>query len=479
MIGKFQIQLGAEQMTSGMASTDFATDGALSVTSTGLNPFVTPGVMYGMSSPTTLTVATGNVIASCEDSQSISNYNRTWIDDQGNYYTFALPTITKTNTATTNVAHYTQALTDMVSFAGNTYVTTDNGDIDQWNTSGTPTLTNSWWVGTKSQSAMNSNVPHPMLSYAGNLYIADRNKIHGINSALTINTFFPALPFTLNSNEVIYALGIDPLTGLMMISVQTIISISAGLSAKYFIYLWDGVSAQFYRKIPTDDLVTAFHNVEGNVFCPFGTNLGQWNGNGVSFLRKFKNVNQTSGDLVYKHHITNSRNVLHIADGKDVLSYGTVIAGEKKAFFYTANTQTTNHINALFPVGDYNFIVADNSHNILLWSLTNTAAGSPNMAFNNTYFPRPVYIRRVRIITTGLTAAVSGIGNVIVTDEKQNTYQAQPGGNLGFIVPSGKTYYVFDFDFSSCKLQGFSLAESWNAQAFGIIRTIIYYDIAE
>ncbi len=173
----------------------------------------------------------------------------------------------------------------MVAFAGDTYVTTDNGDIDKWNTSSL-TLTNSWWVGTKSQSAMNSSVPHPMLVYQSFLNVADANKINTIDSSGTV----ALAAITFNPNELIYALGIDPATGLMMISVQTVVNISDTLSTQFFVYLWDGISSKATRKIPVDDLITGFHNVEGIVYCGSGTILGQWNGNGVTFLRKLMNA---------------------------------------------------------------------------------------------------------------------------------------------------------------------------------------------
>lgn len=484
MVGKFQIQLGAEQLMSGMSSSDFATDGALGVSSTGLNPFITPGIMAPLSSPTDLsTNILGNIIASAEDSQGVTNYYRTFVDDGGNYYTYVSgSTIVKTNTATTNAANYLQGVTDMVSFANNTYVTTSNGDIDLWNTVSTPTLTNSWWIGTKSQPSLNpgsgATTPHPMLVYNGVLYIAAGNKIHGVNSSGTIDSFFPALPFTLPTTELIYALGIDPITGLMMISVQTTVNGGDIFASQYFVYLWDGISAQPTRKISTDDLITSFHNVEGTVYVGQGTTLGQWNGNGVTFLRKLLFASALAADLIYKHHICNTGRILHVVDGPNVLSYGSVVTG-KKGFFYTAfNPSGSGHLSAIFPMGFiYQLAAAYATNKLAKFNFMDNSAGNTSLYFNNIYFPRPIFVRRMRVITSGV-AATSGFGNgsTAIIDEKGTTHVSVP---QSFINTTGSTKYVFDYDYSSLKAQAIQPRIQIDTINWGIVRVYIYYDIAE
>lgn len=481
MIGKYQIQLGADQFVSGMASSDYATDGALGVSSINLNPFVAPGLMSGLATGSDISASVlGNIIASAEDSQTVSAYNRTFIDASGNYYTYTAPgTVTKTNTATTNVAQYVLSKTDMVSFALNTYVTTANGDIDRWNTTPTPTLTNSWWVGTKGQAAMSTIAPHPMVVYQGFNYIADLNKLNTVDSSDTI----ALAVLTLNPNEVIHALGIDPVTGLMMLSVQTTINLSDTLSSRYFVYLYDGISSKPTRKIPVDDLITAFHNVEGQVYTGQGITLGAWNGNGVTFLRKLKNAAYNSSDLIYKHRITNTRNILHVVDGATVLSYGAAVAG-KKGFFYTATNGGGGHLTAIFPMGSATFAIAYSSAKLILYDLESTTSPTLNLTFNNIYFPRPVFIRRVKILTTGTPqTGDNGNGSLLIYDENNVShfvrYVTATSFTPGFFVPTGRTFYNFNFDFSSLKLQGASIQVNTSSSAYAIVRVIIYYDIAE
>ena len=92
MVGKYQLQFGAEQFISGMASSDYSTDGALGTSCVGLNPFVTPGLMRALASSTDIsTSVAGNIIASSEDSNAVSPNNRYFIDDAtnaANYYSY-------------------------------------------------------------------------------------------------------------------------------------------------------------------------------------------------------------------------------------------------------------------------------------------------------------------------------------------------------------------------------------------------------
>jgi hypothetical protein len=323
-----------------------------------------------------------------------------------------------------------------------------------------------------------SGNPHPMLVYQGKLYVADKNNLNTIDSSGNIVIGVLAL----NSNEIIYALGIDPYTGLMMISVQTTVNISDTLTSQFFIYLYDGISSKALRKIPVDDLVTGFLNVEGTVYCGSGIVLGQWNGNGVSFLRRLQNAGFAQADLMYKHHMAKINRILHVADGKNILSYGTVIAGKPKAFFYTANIQNSSHADLVCPLGgsdgNVQLAVAGGTHSMQQWDFTSTSAGTGYMPFAWIWFPRPVYIRRIRIITTGFTTNLGGIGNNYFITDKQKTIQcAQP---TFIITATASPQYVFDFDYTTnIAINGMQPITQLDTQSCGLIRMHIYYDIAE
>lgn len=472
MIGKYQIQLGAEQLTSGMASSDYATDGALGTSSTGLNPFIANrGVMYAMASPTDIsTNVAGSIVASCEDSNAVSPNNRYFIDDAtnaANYYSYNGTSVTKVKTGTATGTTYVQGKSDFISFNGFFYGSTATV-LNKWDGTSGAGLTEAY------QTFADANAHHPMIAYQGLLYVGDGNTL----STLTTGGTYTTGVLTLQAKEKIVALGIDPGTGLMMISIQTIYDTSDTIPSLKAVYLYDGISAKPSRKILVDDLITAFYPLEGQVIVGAGQTIGTWNGSGVTFLRNLKNAGLSNTELPYKHHFANIKNILFVVDGKDILAYGTTIYGAKKGFFYTANTQGSNKASCIMPLGSNKLGVAVATNKLYSFDTSSTSAGSASMYFNNIYFPRPVYVRRVRIITTGITTTGdSGIGGFVLFDEKNNTIATQTQTFL--VVAAASPKYVFDFDYSQAKLQGLQARLNYDTQGYGVVRVYIYYDIAE
>lgn len=473
MVGKHQIQLGAEQFISGMSSSDFATDGALGTSSTGLNPFVQPGVMYGLANGTDVsTNVSGNLIASTEDSQAVSPLNRYFIDDASgaaNYYSFNGTSFTKQKTGS---ATFISGKSDLISFDSLFFATTAT-TLVSWN--GTSTVNESV------QTLGDSNAHHPLLLYQGFMWVGDGNTLSTQTSNGSGTGAYTTSVLVLGAKEKIVALGVDPMSGLMMISVQTIYDVSDTIPSQKIIYLYDGVSAKPTRKILVDDLITAFYNVEGSVYIGAGQTIGVWNGNGVTFLRKLKNVTLDNKDLPYKHHFTNIRSILLIVDGASILAYGAVVSG-KKTFFYTASGTTKFSIVA--PVGSNRFVVACGTTLYTTpfiatrYDLSSTSAGTPSLYFNNIYFPRPIFIRRIRVITTGITTTSGpGIGGLVAFDEKNNG--VSPQVSTFKVLSANSPTYNFDFDFTTLKLMGLQIRINSDTQGYGIVRAYIYYDIAE
>ena len=480
MIGKSQLQLGAEQMISGMSSSDFATDGALGVESFGLNPFVVPGAIYSMAAPTDISSnVVDNIIASCEDAAigGLPTNNRYMLGDAANFYSYNGSAITKQATGS---KIYQAGKSDLMSF-DTQYFATSTTNLTRWN--GSSTLNESVIT------FADSNAAHYMLVYQGFLWIADGNSL----TTIATNGSGTATPttqvLTLTSKETIVALGIDPATGLMMISVQTVHDVSDVTASTKAVYLYDGISAKPTRKILVDDLITAFYNVEGYVYVGSGPTLGVWNGNGVTFLRILKNVSLINTDLPYKHHFSNINRVLHVIDGPNVLSYGSVVSG-KKGFFYTAFPQngSTSHLTCLFPAGNsggpgerlaITYANAGPTYKVYTFDYGSTASGTGTLYFNNIYFPRPVTIRSIRVITTGVTTT-AGIGGFTFFDQDNFAPTTQNFISPSQLAPSlGATQYMFEFDYQGYKLQAIQPRLSWSGQGFGVIRFIIYYDVAE
>lgn len=492
MIGKFQLQLGADQLMSGMSSSDYATDGALGNTSSQINPFVTPGVIRGMNNLSdTSTNLVDNIVASSEDATG-GLKARLAVGDAANYYTIDTSSaITKVFTGS-DTTNYVFGRTDIDiqsnnAGIGNAFVT-HGTDIAMWN--GSTTVTESWWTtvayytGTTHPPALKA-APHPLLNYNTNLWVADGSQLHNIipNAAIiaTPSLCVNLSVLSLELFSTIYALGIDPATGLMLISYQDVTNQGDVISSQSYIGLYDGYSTGLRRKIPVDDLVTAFHNVGGTVYVTYGNRVGYFNGNGISFLRRLMNVIDSSSTLLYKHRVSHVSNILLIADSQTILGYGDPVGGKQKAWFNVGATLgSTNLATAICPLGNNKFgvfNVSSGTFNLRTYDTNSVSAILFTLSFNNIYFPRPIYVRRMRVITTGIAhTGVTDI-NVSIFDEK-NIPLPIASTNRIISVPTGTTY-VLDFDYSSAKCQGTQINISGSNGAWGLVRVILYYDIAE
>lgn len=466
MIGRYQLQLGAEQLISGMSSSDYATDGALGTSSDQLNPFVTPGIIRAMASASNRsTNLSADLVASSEDSQVVGGVNRVLVDTGGAIYSSASNgALTKQISAGSD--SYSFGVTDMVAFAGNNYISSTT-HLVQVNTSG--------WTRTEAFKVFNdSSALHPLLVYTGTglLYFGDGNLLKKMDSTGTVTTVL-----TLLTSEKIVALGIDPLTGLMLVSTQASYNPTDSFQLRGIVYMYDGVSAEFSRKILVEDMVCAFYIVGGTVYVGMGLSLGIWTGSGVTFLRKLSNAQvNLQSDLPYKHHFANVRNILCVVDGTKVLTYGDVVTG-KKGFFYSAAQNNGNStLGMICNIGNNQLGVGSTSLNFFVYSFTSTSGGGAALYFNNIYFPRPVFIHRIRVITTGITQT-SGIGGCTFFDEKTNQYNT---AQVLFVVPaSASPKYVFDFDYGGTKVQAIQPRINIDTQGFGVVRVYVYYDIAE
>lgn len=494
MIGKKQLVFGARQFNSGMAASDYSIDGSLSTTSTRLNPFVLPGAMKG-----TLLISdqannlADTPIASVEDGTG-SLKARLFVGNAGKYYTVDTSG-TIANVATgADTSNYVYGRTDIgiqSGASGNYYAFVSHGtNVALWN--GSTTLSESWWTGiayytgTTHPPALTAS-PHPMLNFNTNLWIADGSQLHNImpNVAFTTATLAVNLSvLSLDLYSTIYALGIDPTTGLMMISFQTVTNQSDTISTQAFIGLYDGYSTGLRRKIPVDDLVTGFHNVGGQVFCAFGPKIGYWNGNGITFLRNLTNVTNASASLITNQRMTNIGNILLVANGSVVMAYGEVTAGMPKAWFNVGETlgSPTDKVSCLAPLGNnqygiFHFYTAASFSNLRSYSLSSTVGTSFNVVFTKTFFERPIFVQSMRVITTGI--AYSGFTDIVagITDEKGNSLPIA-AANSSVSVPTGTTY-VKDFNFGGAKCQGIQPSVGMVNGTWGLVQVIIYYDIAE
>lgn len=477
MIGKYQITLDGGQFVRGQSVSDYSDDGGLGSSSVNLNMLATPGVVYPISQPTTIRTAGGAdpldvFIASCEDTNTTGNY-RLLLDKAAHFYTYDGTNITldKTGSAT-----YTQGRADMVYSGLGAYAAyaSSNGDVTKWLV-GT-SIDETWWSATVGGTALGNTVPHPLLMFGSLLYIADGQYIHAFDGSTHQNAML-----TLQPNEIIYSLGIEPGSGLIMIGVQTKGTINLGnvQNAKYYVHLWDGFSSTIRRRVPVDDLPTCMYSNAGQVIVGYGQNIGAWNGTGITFLRRLASNPAAKETLLYKHHITNIGRTLYYVDGVNAMAYGQIVPGVPA--FWNAYQDSTNTISLLANVGGNNLGMAFNTSSTksFVTMATLTAGTSTATIYtNNIDFPRPVFIRRMRVFTTGVThTSAFGVGGIAIIDEKGVVNQPTV---KTFIQPvNATTQYVFDFDFTSLKLQMAQPRVSMDTQAAGLVRVVLYYDIAE
>lgn len=493
MIGKKEIVYGTDQLISGLASSDYANDGALGSNSSQLNPFVTPGILRGtLNVADTSTNLADNIIATSEDGTG-GLKARLAVGDAGNYYTIDTSgTVTKVATGT-DTTNYIFGRTDIgiQSAASSNYAAfvSHGNNITYWN--GGSTISESWWTGvayytgTTHPPALTNN-PHPMLNYNTNLWVADGSQLHNIlpNVASTTATLAVNLSvLSLDLYTTIYALGIDPTTGLMMISFQTTQNMGDTISTQAFVGLYDGYSTGLRRKIPVDDLVTAFQNVGGQVYCMFGPKIGYWNGNGISLLRKLSNITNSTSSLLYKHRLGNVGNILLVADGPTLLGYGEPIAGKPKAWFPVGTSLgSTDKITALCPLGNnkvgiFNYATFASVLNFRTYDLSSAAGLTFTAGFNNTYFARPIRVHRMRVFTTGVAHTGFNDFTINIFDEKGVALPIASSKRI-ISVPTGTTY-VQDFDFGGAKCQAVQPVISGSNGAWGLVQVVIYYDYAE
>lgn len=482
MLGKQQLTITSTDFLKGASASQYAADGGFSPLSTNVTLSLNPGVVNSTPSPTNAsTNVAGTFIASCANNgdNTQTDYltrRRNFLDSSANFYSLAGTTITKQATGSKT---YTYGLSDLVPYGNKYYATTayagSNSDVTQWD--GASSLNESWWTSTQSQSSLTNN-PHPTIVYNDLLWIADGEYLHNYNGSTVATEVID-----LGANQVIYALGVDPGTGEMLISSMLGEDASLGLGRPKYVWMYDGASAKPSRYIPTNDLVMSFHSIADIVFVGTSRNIGIWNGSGIQAVHQFLNVTYDSDYLPYKPHLTNVGNILYFTDRKVVFAYGEVqqaanlwMRSPKVFYPFFVPTDSIDHLTLITDLGDgdlgvyYNTTAPANKFVIV----DTTSAGSSGEFASNVYeFPRPVIIHRVRVFTTGITNA-SSVGDVTLIDENDNDYSPTIATMSS---PSGTTYR-FDFDFQ-CKLQSLQVILGFGGYAFGLKRMAIFYDVAE
>jgi len=337
MIGKDYIEIGTEELMAGMASSDFTQDGGFSNLSEGVNLTKVPGLMYFSAEKSDQTdELTGILRASCEDPRIFSAggvYQRVFVDSGGAYYGWNGTLLDKLDTDATNPTKYSRA--DMIAFGEDTIYTTNEVAISSLAVS-TGTLTDAFFVFAGSTGPV---VPHPALVFENNAYYGNGNTL----LRQTAPGATPAVVLTLPTSQTIVALGIDPGTGRMLLSIIDGLNASGQEYRVSRVGYYDGFSNKLLKVIIVDDMVTAFYPVGAIMYIGYGTKLGIWNGAGIQFLRDL-DIDLTSTGLAYKQHFTNIDDTLYVVEGHKILAYGEVVATRPKCFWYAFVNKDANFI---------------------------------------------------------------------------------------------------------------------------------------
>ena len=330
-----KIIIDSREFLRGMTTSKYTDDGFISAdTNVGINLVAVPGAFYLQQSTTFVTPAegtTGSLIASCSGAGLSGGQDNYYISNANKFYNYKDGVMTLGANGA-GVKQYTSPNTDIIFYKESLYATS-TVDITQLTLGAAYAITNfgteTWWTVTKGKLALNSLYPHPMLVYEDILWIANAVSLHKWD-----NTTATENALVLVDNSTITALGIDPGSGKMMIASTQGPNSSGNIPRINKISFWDGVSNKVLRAIIVDDMVTSIYSVGGTVYINYGQKLGYWNGSGITFLRKLKNVLYDSTYLTYKHRITNIDNTLYVIDGKSILAYESLQGGGPKVFYY-------------------------------------------------------------------------------------------------------------------------------------------------
>jgi hypothetical protein len=409
MIGSKTFTIGSQDFLAGMTTAADSTDGGFSPETDAVNLVAQPGVLNAPAAPTDKsTNLTGDIIASCEDPQ-FSGVQRVFVATNGTFYTSnSAGDLTLARTDNTNT--YAAGFTHAAGYAGSVFVTAKE-KITKW------TVDSSF--NASFFSFTNTNVPHPVLPFAGNLYYGDKNLL--LRQQGVAGT--PTTILTLSSELCIVALGFDPASGQMLISTTTQLNISDSVPTINQIHVYDGASGNTTRAPYVDDMVCGLYPTATTVFAGFGKNLGYWTGSGVQQLRSL-NVSNSSNELPYRQHFTNIGSTMYLVEKTQILAYGPITAGVAKVFYYAyKNNVNSNSITHVCNMGSGLLGIAFSSNKFYTFD-TNSIASTNTQAFYSRFyeFDSEIWVREIWLYYKSAVSNNASPGNVYFNTESDSGF---------------------------------------------------------
>lgn len=418
------------------------------------------GLLLPQPAPTSITggVVTDGIIAMTGDPSFLGN-DAYALDEDGNFYTIdaGVTTLRQTDAVKT----YNWGSSDMRVFMGELFATSTT-DIAKLTGSDLSTIDHDWWTTTKGRTALSSTYRHILEVVEDTMYISDENMLHTWDgTTATYNAF--ALPDMYNITSMIKAT--DGRTLMLFASETVDFSHSRRNAAKCF--LIDTVNLEIIREIDIDAQIEGAINVGGVIYLTSGYNLGYWNGDGFSFLRKL-----TTSSHTYKHAMTKKENTLLVRDGNAVLAYGNL--GEGNVFYYPYQHQTaTNELNVIFYSGDNELLTsADTSAQRLNLIDFDTFADQASWESNFYSFAGKVWIRRIEVETETLASGSSMTFSYVDKNNTASTIMTMTYASDGAVSEKKKFCNIYT------DLAKFRVAFA-AGNTKGIIKIKIFYEDGE
>ena len=353
MIGKYTLEIGQKSdgtndFVKGMSTGPATPDGGFSNETNACNIMTVPGVLYQQSDITDKTgTLSGVIVAACPDPYFLNSSNiglptgndHYFLTDTGKFYTWNGTSMTLKRTAALNTSTYNLGNSYIISYQGldatSRVFATNSTDIVMWTVD---SAFNEQWGSVTQTQSLTVGARHPMIVYNNTLYFMDKNLVHAWNG-----TTFTKSILTLSPEYNIIACGVDPGSGKMMLSVTGGANASDTKHSNSSIFLWDGIEPTVpSKRIPVDDQITAFHNNSGTVYVFYGNNMGYFNGTGITFLHKLKNVTFSNDMLPYVYKVASSGGTIYVVDGTQILAYGEIMGEQKKVFRYIYTNQAAS-----------------------------------------------------------------------------------------------------------------------------------------
>lgn len=413
MIGSKQFTIGPEEIVRGAASSNYVNDGGFSNLSTfGMNLTAHPGVLFGSATMVDTThPSTGLPIASCGD--SINGFYRVVLSDNGKIFTADSAGVLTERSDSTGT--YVQGTSDIVQYRDATYATSQT-NVCKISGATFGTLDEVWWSATiAANGVLLTGNRHPLLVFEDNLWIGDKNMLHRYDGTTSSKGFL-----TLPAGQNIVGLSIDPNSGKMLISITEGDNINGTLSVLAKVGLYDGFSSKLIRVVIVDEMVTAMYPLAGVVYMTYGKNFGYWNGSGINWIRKLKNVTLTQNSLIYKHKITNVDKTLYLVDGAELLAYGEVLPGKSKVFYGGGGNPQGAVMSMVCPIGSGKLCLASGSTASPYWwsfDVTSVATTSGINFYSKKYrFKQKVQLRSIAFQYFNSVAASTNAATVVSLD---------------------------------------------------------------